>query len=164
MSTLVLYTCIIFGIFNIFSLVILSYTFRKPKSFSRYLITLCNIGVSIDTCLYINNSSIFLNSFSDWVQKFLLDTIGMGFINKNEYTDYAFSLITIYCIYILIFIFESAFTPSNIKYNLRVYKSKIGRSKPDKKQHVLKNTSTIISIITTVITTLIALFNFFNKK
>ncbi|MCX7709595.1 MAG: hypothetical protein N2484_07060 [Clostridia bacterium] len=154
MNLLVLYVCIIFGLFSAFSLIIVDYTFRRGYHFSRGFITICNMVISIDTCLYLNNSGWVLSKLSDCAQYALKESVGLVFIYRNEFWDYTFSLILIYSVYIFVLYLESIFHP------LKGENSNTNQQNSRSKGKRFANTSSIISILCTIITTVIALVNF----
>lgn len=160
MSILVLYICATFFVFSILSMILLNYTFSKRNSISRYMITSINIMVSVDTCLYLNDCGWFINNLAVLIQDYLKKYAGIIFLNINSYTEYAISIVTIYCLYLVVFSVEFLIAPTHKSYSIRTYRNE-AKHKPAKS--LISSISSLVSIICSITTTLIALLTFLFK-
>lgn len=153
---------IMFVIFTVISIVFLRFAVSRSLSFTKYLITCLSVLVYIDTSLYMANVWSYLMVFSNTVQSLLKSVVGMVFIYRNKYWDYAFALFIIFCIYIAAFIIENHFYSGRKNHGYFIENLNIRKPK-NKANRILLIVQIVCPAITTLITVLTFIVNL-NKK
>ena len=142
MDLSIFYTFIIYLIYTVLTVVLLYRTYRQNIYVSRTLITILNIIICVDYCLYAYGISTFLSTASNGLQLFLKNTLGLVFIYRNSLFDYGFILFMLFVFCLIIKALELRLTPARSTSAMHIHSFSIRQSK--------KSSGRLLPVINTV--------------